>query len=231
MGFKEFKEKYFLDYEKTGAYLKYFYRSTGVLTALGLKNIKFITPNHVTLISTALAFGAAWFFSQADYLAGVIAGILLQLSIITDYADGALARLRGVSSKFGAYLDFFTDDIKESVLYLAIAYGLWNVTQSQYVWYAATLLVLSTLLMRLNQKYTDQLIGSRAIIQEQKKGKFIKQLFFTQLSAYFVVTIGAFINQTEVAFYVLTGYAFFFYLASTAKYGLELLKADKKNRS
>jgi len=76
-----------------------------------------LTPNVVTLLGLMGTAGAA-------YLAGVgsllLAGIALAVASVLDMLDGALARLTGSASRFGAALDSVADRLSEAVLLLGV---------------------------------------------------------------------------------------------------------------
>lgn len=66
-------------------------------------------PNHITLLSLAIAAFGSYYVFQKDML-GVA---LIALSFAVDGLDGALARAKNQVTKFGAYLDGITDRIVE----------------------------------------------------------------------------------------------------------------------
>jgi len=84
-----------------------------------------LTPNAVTWLGMVLCTGnALWFcFHQNLWLFGLLVGLIELL----DNVDGAVARVTGLSSRYGAYLDATTDRYKDSLILLAIAYvtGFW----------------------------------------------------------------------------------------------------------
>jgi hypothetical protein len=70
-----------------------------------------ITPNQVTLLSglTGIAAGAA-VWRGAVWRPGLLWGAaLLLVSVVLDCSDGQLARIRGISSTYGAILDGIAD--------------------------------------------------------------------------------------------------------------------------
>ncbi len=85
-------------------------------TARLLHTLK-LTPNVVTLLGLVSTAGAA-------YLAGVgsllLAGLALAAASVLDMLDGALARLTGRASRFGAALDSVADRLSEAVLLLGV---------------------------------------------------------------------------------------------------------------
>lgn len=70
-----------------------------------------LTPNHVTLGHTLVAFGAAGMLLRADPLLSFVAAILLELRAIADCFDGVLARAKRVSSPYGRALDQLGDTL------------------------------------------------------------------------------------------------------------------------
>ena len=82
-----------------------------VLAKMGL------TPNIVTLLGLAVAGAGAYLISIGILWAG---GIVLLASGVFDLFDGALARLTGRTSKFGALLDSVVDRVSEAVILLGL---------------------------------------------------------------------------------------------------------------
>lgn len=84
-----------------------------------------LTPNAITWLGLALCTGnaAAFVVHQNYWLFGLLVGAIELL----DNVDGAVARVTGLSSRRGAYLDATTDRYKDSLILLAIAQvtGLW----------------------------------------------------------------------------------------------------------
>ncbi len=78
-----------------------------------------LTPNNITFISFIFAFFALIAISSHHYIFGAI---LFQISYIFDIVDGALARVKNLTSKFGAFLDVFTDWFKAPILITILLY-------------------------------------------------------------------------------------------------------------
>ncbi len=97
----------------------------GFLNSLGLE------PNAATLLGLlGTTIGAV--FLGAGYI--TVGGIIILLSAPMDALDGTMARLRGESGKFGAFVDSVTDRYAE----LAIFGGLlWHFSQQQNWWAVA----------------------------------------------------------------------------------------------
>lgn len=85
-----------------------------------------ITPNQVTFLGVAVFFVAAALLALwRDWTGLLLAALVLQLSYLFDCADGQLARLKGMTSDVGSYLDFLMDEIKALLLVAAASVRLW----------------------------------------------------------------------------------------------------------
>jgi phosphatidylglycerophosphate synthase len=78
-----------------------------------------LSPNHVTLLATAVGLVAcALALRGFPWLA--LGGLLLQLHSVLDSCDGELARLKHRKSRLGQWLDNVTDDLVDN-LFMACA--------------------------------------------------------------------------------------------------------------
>jgi phosphatidylglycerophosphate synthase len=79
-----------------------------------------LTPNRLTLIGFGIAIAAAVFAGLEWWL---VAGIVGTLGSAFDMFDGAVARVTGTTSPFGAFMDSTFDRWGEAVLYVGIVVG------------------------------------------------------------------------------------------------------------
>jgi len=78
-----------------------------------------ITPNAITIIGTAgVAGGALGLFPIGEMFPGAFTCTIF---VLTDMLDGTLARIKGTSGKWGAFLDSTMDRIAD----FAISAGWW----------------------------------------------------------------------------------------------------------
>lgn len=68
-----------------------------------------IRPNQISIAAFLLALMAAGLFATGTYRWGVLGALLLQGSSILDGVDGELARLKYLSTPYGAWLDTILD--------------------------------------------------------------------------------------------------------------------------
>ena len=101
-----------------------------------------VTPNQVTW----MAFGIA-LMSFFSFILGqnIIAGLLVQLSSIVDGIDGSLARLKGMTSEFGGFLDSILDRYADILIVMGLT--LWSLSHETYpgIWIAGFLAIAGTI--------------------------------------------------------------------------------------
>lgn len=74
-----------------------------------------VSPDAVTVIGTLGAVvGALAFFPRGMFLVGTA---VVVVSVLTDLLDGAMARKRGTSSRFGAWLDSTCDRVADAAIF------------------------------------------------------------------------------------------------------------------
>jgi phosphatidylglycerophosphate synthase len=95
-----------------------------------------VTPNQVTLTSTALGLLSAWLFAFPGYWPRVLAGGLFLVVTTLDGVDGELARLKMAESRSGARLDTLTDNLVHVALFAGVMTGCYRASggSSSYVW-------------------------------------------------------------------------------------------------
>jgi len=85
------------------------------------------TPNQVTLLSLVFCVAAcACFVLLPSFVGSLVAVLVLELSYLFDCCDGMLARHKKIASKEGHLFDFFTDELKATLLVTALGLRLWR---------------------------------------------------------------------------------------------------------
>ena len=78
-----------------------------------------LTPNAMTLLGLLGNSVGAYYLAMGNMLTG---GILVLLMTPIDALDGTMARLRGESSDFGAFVDSVSDRYSELIIYSGLLY-------------------------------------------------------------------------------------------------------------
>jgi CDP-diacylglycerol--glycerol-3-phosphate 3-phosphatidyltransferase len=78
-----------------------------------------VTPNALTIIGTVgMSAGALTLFPTGHLFAGVM---VCTGFVLTDMLDGTLARIKGTTGKFGAFLDSTMDRIADAAVFVGLA--------------------------------------------------------------------------------------------------------------
>ena len=87
-----------------------------------------LTPNQITALSLLIGFGGAALFALGDWAADIAGGLLLTLSYTLDNCDGEIARLKNMSSEWGAQFDDLADWLVDSAFFAMLGVGVWSST-------------------------------------------------------------------------------------------------------
>ncbi len=82
-----------------------------------------VSPNALTLVGLCLNLLVAWVIASG-YL--VMGGVLVLAANAFDMLDGALARVTGRTTSFGAFLDSSLDRYAEAIIYLGVMAWLYS---------------------------------------------------------------------------------------------------------
>ena len=97
----------------------------GVFLAALVADVRWITPNLVTVVGFVMRLAGAAVILVREPWADVAAMVLLELSLVLDITDGSLARYRKQPSALGAFLDKITDGVSLAVLGFVLGYRAW----------------------------------------------------------------------------------------------------------
>ncbi len=121
--------------QREGIISQYLNRPLSLLITRALARLP-IGPNLVSLLSLLIALASASLFSLK---VGLPAGALAQLSSIIDGVDGELARLKFLSSPYGALLDALMDRYGDALIILGMAYYAYSQSPGLLVLFASLL--------------------------------------------------------------------------------------------
>jgi phosphatidylglycerophosphate synthase len=83
-----------------------------------------LTPNQITTLSLVSGLGASVCVLLGSREANIWAGILMLICYVLDNCDGEVARIKGLSSPFGAKYDTFVDWLIHASFFAALGVGL-----------------------------------------------------------------------------------------------------------
>jgi CDP-diacylglycerol--glycerol-3-phosphate 3-phosphatidyltransferase len=140
-----------------------------------------ISPNALTLAGFAAMLGVAWVLSQGHER---LAGLLIVAVGLFDALDGALARLTGKTSTFGAFFDSTLDRFAEIALYLGLLYLYRGETLTSVLVYLSI---------------TGSLMVSYTRARAEGLGLECKVGLFTRLERLAVLVLGLVLERTFLA--------------------------------
>ena len=85
-----------------------------------------VSPNTVTTFVFFLTIVGAWLAASPQHLHLFIAGLIFQVASILDGCDGEVARLTHRRSRFGAWYDTLTDNLRYAVFLGALGISAWR---------------------------------------------------------------------------------------------------------
>ena len=97
-----------------------------------------ITPNHITIFGLVLALAAFWPLAKGYLQVGIM---IYLVSVLLDVLDGLMARVSGLSSQRGGFLDSVLDRIADTCLFGALI--LYFVGRADLFWATASLFALT----------------------------------------------------------------------------------------
>ena len=134
-----------------------------------------ITPNQITYFAFLVAIVSSYLISTGKLLNLIIGGILVQVAWTLDCVDGDLARLKGISSKKGAWADAVLDRLTETILLFGITLGLYNQTNNAIVWLYGFIALASVYM-------TNSIIGlTESSFDKSELGSSHKKLFLVRI--------------------------------------------------
>ncbi len=146
-----------------------------------------VHPNTLTLLGCLLTIGVGGVIASGRLALG---GWLVAIVAPIDALDGALARVTGRSSRFGAFLDSTLDRVSEAVLFLCLA--------AHYLWRGATTEVLLAFLTIIGANLVSY---TRA--RAEANGYSCKVGLFTRLERMTVLAVGLILGAPTIALWVL----------------------------
>src|SRR5438876_5472465 len=99
-----------------------------------------VTPNALTVTGAAgMTAGALWLFPTGHLFAGTL---VCTGFVLTDMLDGLLARVKGTSGAWGAFLDSTLDRISDAAVFAGLTIWLVRTGQEALAWVALFCLVM-----------------------------------------------------------------------------------------
>ena len=210
--FKGYKDLY-KKQDKYASHIKLMGKPFGFLFAKFFYKLKIITPNQVTLLSFIFYSLPGVFYAFGKYPYLIYGSIALLLGYLLDYADGQLARLKGVGNIFGKWLDVENTVFSRSITFFGIIYGIYRNNPTAAVWIVGYLAVTSRYVFELTYTYFKALFpfSIESFEEEkQKRNKFIRNFYLTDNLAIVLLILAGLFNQLLLYLYFIAVYGWLF---------------------
>jgi CDP-L-myo-inositol myo-inositolphosphotransferase len=106
------------------------FRSTSIKITNLIVQYETFTPNRITILSGLLKILSFTLLFFDVWYIFIVSGLVYYLGILLDHVDGDLARMRNISSDFGAYLDNIID--RTSGMIKIIMFMIIIISQNRY---------------------------------------------------------------------------------------------------
>ena len=148
-----------------------------------------ITPNQISVFSFLLSCFSAYLFSAKSYWGLFFGAILSQFSSILDGCDGEIARLKYLSSKYGAWLDAVLDRYADGFLLWGLMWhGVVNSYSLKYVFWGTLAIIGSFIVSYTADKY-DSLMKQKIISSKIRIGRDLR---------IFIISLGAILSLVNL---------------------------------
>jgi len=203
-----------------------------------------LTPNQITIISGIFGIIGAYFLTYLSRLDLIYAAVFIQLFTILDLVDGDIARMKGMQSHFGKWLDVFFDKLNDFLIILGLSVGVYFRTNNISALYLGIILmglvffiqfsmVMNSIIYRESNAYNNssgkgplhkkaKMINSFLLLNKVRK--FVgKHLLLEHCAFLFIVSFFAVINQMEWGLWFLVFHAFLTFVYITIISGISIL--------
>jgi CDP-L-myo-inositol myo-inositolphosphotransferase len=128
------------------------------------------SPNAVTTFVFLFTLYGAWLVASGEYLKIALGAFIFQIASILDGCDGELARLTFKGSRFGAWYDTLTDNIRYIAFFVALGVAAYTNTGADIYFYATIIVgVFATYTMIAMAKYVWDKGGPLTNLEVTKK--------------------------------------------------------------
>lgn len=206
------------------------FRYLGFNLALKLKGTR-VTPNQVTVISLIFGILAAFSLCVGTYLYFILGALFYQISVVLDYCDGSLARLKGMSSYSGKWLEQNNDTLREFLVIFSICWGLYRQTSNVVVWILGFILCgasfMSDILSLMFKSFPFAGQGVSSFVSKSKLYRIGKHFINSRALRYFTIIFFAIANRMFIFLVLFSCYDVLLFLAMAFSLGKIVRKNDK----
>jgi len=185
-------------------------------------------PNYFTLLSLSFGIGFSYFLLTGEL---ILSAIMINLLYLFDNLDGQWARIKKMTSPFGALFDSLVDEWNITIVIISVGLYLYGEEQNIYYLYLTMLFFILSFL--------DFALEKNSIVEQKKEGSQIISLQESSVKLKNIILLVSSVTSYDKWILVLTLGAIFDMLAITLiyiilirllNYSVKLLKIYLKYR-
>jgi len=212
--FKSYK-KYYKTQDMHGSHIRIMYKPIGYYLTELLSKTR-ITPNQVTFFQFIffLLTGVFYYFGTYPYL--IFGALSFQIAHILDNVDGMLARKKGISNNYGAWLDDQTTFFSRVIVFLGIIFGLYRFNQDILIWLFGFLAVTAIYVYDLMYEQFNKFYpGAKEAIEKEKskRSRFLRNFYFTGNLLVVIISLAGLLNMLYPLLIFISAYGWLFNVA------------------
>jgi len=119
-----------------------------------------IRPTTITVGSFIFVLLAAYCYAQGSYAYCLLGALFFEINYLFDCVDGTVARVKGLSSPLGAYLDYTLDRVRVVLLAFCLAYGQYRVNQGAVAAFWLLVYLGINNLIIISRSYQEKILSS-----------------------------------------------------------------------
>jgi len=171
-----------------------------------------LTPSQISVISFLIGICGIGLVALGNYWLQIGGGLLLLISNLVDCFDGEIARLKKLATRYGGFIDALFDDLKESLVFFALASNHFVKTADRSIAFPLILVILVMFLSygnayRLKDVYNLKQKKIRRQFLNKNRGAIklsakILSEFYPSSAIWVIIFLGLLVNQISFLFYI-----------------------------
>lgn len=138
-----------------------------------------VTPNQLTLLGFVFTVLGAISLSKPRLFDWIMGWLLLQVYLILDCSDGELARIKGMETRFGVFIDNFLHPISNALVVIGVGMGCYQAYNSSTMPFLTAAASAVTVALSLSRSNMLLLVKNSSSPTERKGRHPLLRLFLS----------------------------------------------------
>lgn len=173
-----------------------------------------LTPNGISCLGILCAVITGFLLATNVYSLQLLGMFFAQLTFFCDNLDGNVARLKGIQSVVGEWVDLTCSQVADFFVLLGVTIGAYQHNPSVYIWLLGFFAIGFRFLNKNLQISLTSLAMWNEMVDYSGEKKFMKQFLYTRHLIYFLLIWACLFNKLYWYFLFISFYGFLFYFTS-----------------